>query len=931
MKKQFIILAALAIAMAGCKTEQSELSLENIKDVATVSGHVTYSQGQQADGDNYATEILVPAAGKTVYVDIPYSSYKAGASGTKTYSAVVDSAGNYTLSIPVPTIGVAGAELRFEEFTAEQSLYQRMEKDKPLFETRMCRFLVENAPALPSPLKPEAFHVEDLCYAREIIDMKDYKETATVTGSLLLPYETGFRTGAYKAAADCQFEITIADGEDIAESGAADAPQFTYGTTTNDKGEFTINLPIKNLKKGFAVKQVKVVPKADAQFTHYTNLAGTTEKLAGVYQMREDLSLFSVSEVTAGVACNIGERPLKFVPGYNNGISTPVAPATWENNLAGWVFGEERFRNLTASATISGSIALAQETSFGTGTYAASAQTVTLNASYPFTQLVVLTKADGTFQLTIPAAEDGINPAGEWNVTLNQPNNITFTHYASASKQLVLKAGRYNLYEKVRAADAAWNELGKFYFRFVPSNAPETWCTNLAGWVIKPGYEETATVKAKLQFPVETGYCAGKYQGASLRAALDVNYDGGTTTFVGPVAADGTFQVTIPVKSVNSTMNADNIYLFDNQTDNFKHYLPSSTQIIEGTYTVHSRRETENAPWNNKWTIYYQFAPSSAATDYTADLLGWMIVPEGWTTEQWSSTVMMPTETGFWKGSYEPLARKKVQVSYTMNGTTYRPVVLTDANGVVTCPIYMKYGIETPNISVKIFEDKMVHYYNPQNSGATTTLPGTYALLLRTPEVAAWNAERTYYMTFSPATSVDKTLLSWTSNIAEWIVLSDRKDVANIKLYAQKAIETTTSNNHEASWANADKVKATITVYDPVTSTSTTVKRQVAGRNIAFSLPLSHPIEPGTTSLRFTITLESETGNITSFNHYPNPSENNMTTLYGNYRNADNVSNKLVVSENKVFELKESAKMMFYERNAYSTPSGYIWNLSDEI
>lgn len=911
--------------MAGCK-KQSELSLDNITDVATVSGRVTYSIGQQADGDNYATEVLVPATGKTVYVDVPYDSYKAGATGKKTFSAVVDSAGNYTLSVPVPAVGVTGAELRFEEFTAEQSLYQRMEEGQPVFETRMCRFSIENTPALSSPLKPERYTIDDVCYEREEIDMKDYKETATLTGALLLPYETGFRTGAYKPAADCQFEITIIDGEDASEGNT---PQFTYGTTTNDKGEFTINLPIKNLKKGFQVVKAQVVPKAEAQFTHYINLAGKTEQLSGAYLIREALSLLSVTEVVAGVACNIGERPLKFVPGYNNGISDPVAPATWDEDLAGWVLAEEQFRGMTATATISGSIALAQETAFGTGNFATSAQTVTItNGLYNF---VVLTKADGTFQLTIPAKEEGINPGGTWAFTLNQPNNIAFTHYASASKQMVVKEGQYTEYKQVRAVDAAWNELGKIYYRFEPANTPETWCADLAGWVIKPGYEETATVKAKLQFPVETGYCAGKYQGASLRAALDVNYDGGTTTFVGPVAADGTFQVTIPVKSVNSTMNADNIYLFDNQTDNFKHYLPSSTQIIEGTYTVHSRRETENAPWNNKWTIYYQFAPSSAATDYTTDLLGWMIVPEGWTTEQWSSTVMMPTETGFWKGSYEPLAHKKVQVTYVMDGTTYRPVVLTDANGVVTCPIYMKYGIETPNISVKIFEDKMVHYYNPQNSGATTTLPGTYALLLRTPEVATWNAERTYYMTFSPATSVDKTLLSWTSNIAEWIVLSDRKDVANIKLYAQKAIETTTSNNHEASWANADKVKATITVYDPVTSTSTTVKRQVAGRNIAFSLPLSHPIEPGTTSLRFTITLESETGNITSFNHYPNPSENNMTTLYGNYRNADNVSNKLVVSENKVFELKESAKMMFYERNAYSTPSGYIWNLSDEI
>lgn len=927
MKKQFVILAALAIAIAGCQ-KQSELSLDNISDVATVSGRVTYSIGQQADGDNYATEVLVPATGKTVYVDVPYDSYKAGATGKKTFSAVVDSAGNYTLSVPVPAVGVTGAELRFEEFTAEQSLYQRMEEGQPVFETRMCRFSIENTPALSSPLKPERYTIDDVCYEREEIDMKDYKETATLTGALLLPYETGFRTGAYKPAADCQFEITIIDGEDASEGNT---PQFTYGTTTNDKGEFTINLPIKNLKKGFQVVKAQVVPKAEAQFTHYINLAGKTEQLSGAYLIREALSLLSVTEVVAGVACNIGERPLKFVPGYNNGISDPVAPATWDEDLAGWVLAEEQFRGMTATATISGSIALAQETAFGTGNFATSAQTVTItNGLYNF---VVLTKADGTFQLTIPAKEEGINPGGTWAFTLNQPNNIAFTHYASASKQMVVKEGQYTEYKQVRAVDAAWNELGKIYYRFEPANTPETWCADLAGWVIKPGYEETATVKAKLQFPVETGYCVGKYQGANLRAALNVNYDGETTTFVGPVAADGTFQVNIPVKSANSTMEADDIYLFDNKTDNFKHYLPASTQTLEGTYTLNSRRKTENAPWNNKWTIYYQFVPSSVATDYTTDLLGWMIVPKGWTTEQWSSTIMMPTETGFWKGSYEPLIRKKVQVSYTMDGKPYNAVVLTDANGVVSCPIYLKFGIEEPAVSIQIFEDEIKHYYNPKNTEATTTLKGTYTTRLRTPSIAAWNAERTYYMTFTPDASVeDQTLLSWTNHIAEWYILGDaKKDVANIKLYAQKAIESPQSNNHEAEWGNADKVKASIVVYDPTTYTSQTIKRQVTSRNIVFSFPLNHTIEDGVTELQFTVTLENETGNTTAFNHYADPSSNNVTTLYGNYKNAGNLNREPATAAGKTFEIKQSAKMLFYENGNYNTPDGYIWDLTKEI
>ena len=943
MKKHFLLFAAIAVALVGCK-EQSELSLDNIKDVATISGYVSYSTGQYAEENNYSTEVTVPAAGRTVYVDIPYSAYSSGATGTKTFTTVVDSLGNYTLSIPVPAVGVSGASLRFEEFTAEQSLYQRMEEGKPVFETRMCKFTLE-APAgtLPTTLKPEPFVVAALMYDREVIDMKDYTETATLTGSLLLPYEESFRTGKYKAAANCAFEITIMDGEDYAEyltelatnPSAKKPTEFTYGTTTNAQGAFTVNLPIKNLKKGFRVVKTAAVPQGEAQFTHYTNTAGNTVKLSGAYVIRENLSLMNVSEVTSGVACNIGARPMKFVPGYNNGIDVAQAPATWEPNLAGWVFAESDFNQMTATSTIRGSIALARETSFGVGDYATSAQTITLRStSAPYNQdFVVLTKADGTFQLDIPTAEEGVNPSGTWSVYFNNPNTIAFTHYTADGKQLIIKEGTYVEKARIRASDAAWNELGKYYYTFSPVGSVEDWCSNLAGWVVVPNYEETATVKAKMLFAVETGYCTGKRSGANLRAQLIVNYDGDNYTFVAPVATDGTFQVNIPVKSANSTMNADNISLFDQEVDNFKHYLTNKTEILEGYYTKKKAVETPDGAWNNKWTLYYDFTPTSAATDYSSTLLGWMIVPEGYTTETWSSTIYMPVETSFWKGNYEPMARKKVQVSYTMGGTTYNPVVLTDANGIVTCPIYMQYGIETPSISIAVFEDEMVHYFNPKNAEATTTLQGSYSTRTISPAVAAWNAARNYYMQFNPAASVDQTLLSWTNNIAEWYVIPDQKAKATIKLYAQKAIETTTSNNHEAGWSNADKAKATINIYNPQTNVYTTIKRQVSGRNINFTFPVNHAIEDGTTTLKFSISLENETGNTTLFNHYADPSANTITTLYGNYENAGNVVSKTATAEGTTFELLESAKMLFYfyEGSTKKQPSGYVWNVADEI
>ena len=181
-------------------------------------------------------------------------------------------------------------------------------------------------------------------------------------------------------------------------------------------------------------------------------------------------------------------------------------------------------------------------------------------------------------------------------------------------------------------------------------------------------------------------------------------------------------------------------------------------------------------------------------------------------------------------------------------------------------------------------------------------------------------------MKFTPASSVDQNLLSWTNNIAEWYVLDNKKDNAAIKLYAQKAIETTASKNHVAGWAAADKMKATIKIYNSFGSLITTVKRQVSGQNIAFSLPLSEAIESGTTALLFTVELEDETANNTTFTHYADPAADTKTTLLGNYKSADNLNMESATASGKTFEVKQSAKALFYEAGSYSTPSGYDWS-----
>ena len=128
-------------------------------------------------------------------------------------------------------------------------------------------------------------------------------------------------------------------------------------------------------------------------------------------------------------------------------------------------------------------------------------------------------------------------------------------------------------------------------------------------------------------------------------------------------------------------------------------------------------------------------------------------------------------------------------------------------------------------------------------------------------------------------------------------------------------------------------MKATINIYDAFGYSIATVNRQVSGQNINFTLPMSEAIESGVTELKFTVKLENETSDNTAFTHYADPASDTKTTLLGNYKGANNLVNESATANGKTFEVKQSAKALFYEAGSDSTPSGYNWSaiLSEEI
>lgn len=1222
MKKKLVHLffaALMIIGVVGCKEhEQSELDFAAVQDTAYVMGKITYSLGQDTLSNDYVAEVIKPAVGRKIYVDVPLSSYQAGAQGNKIFTGVVDSLGNVTIAIPVKSDGISGATLRYEEFTAERAEYLKMVAGKPVFEVRMNKFETPGAIASLPTLLPGTNSIgeeADLRYAHTVIDMKDYAETAVLSGKLMLPYESSYRVGAYKAAANCQIEVTIKDGEDVAELGLTDALPFTYGCVTNEKGEFALKLPVKNLREGFRIVDATVVPLGATGFTHYVDATGKTETLSGAYKLRTNwevgVNIHDVAEVVEGIECSVGECPLVFVPGYNNGIAEENQPATWNADLAGWVFGEKEFANMTATAKISGSVVLAQETAFAVGTYAASTQSVTLTGSVaPYNKsFTVLSTAAGLFELEIPVEQEGVNPGVEWTVELVQPTSIAYTHYQSESKSVVFKEGQYSFYAKSRDIESEWNQLGTYHYKFTPNVTLESWSNDLAGWFVKESYNETAVVSANLYLAKETAFAVGAYESAKgRRVSVQVVYPDETVNLVAPVKADGTFAVTIPVESSTSKYTVDNFTLLDDENDDFKHYTKDANKGIAGTYTVGKKLASEDGDWNNKWNIYYTFNPTTAPETWTSNLAGWfvkekyeeaitvtakvyvaeetalaiggykaaqglrvsvdvvypdevatlvapvkadgtltLVVPAKSATSEYTANVFtlidhkvedfkhftkkgektlageyslkymfedkegdwnnkytlyysfapttapttwhadlagwykkdgynksatatgkayfakeksyaigeyvaaanevvtvhvvdlvadlqvpvkadgtisvvipmkdeydeytliasaagvevddfvhykdhgktqtlegeyiagsplkadeaawndlgtyyfkfdpkgtdpetytdklfgwqkydeakfpnkdmmitgaikMAAETGFWKGTYESYANEKVTVKYTLHGVDFEMVVLSDTEGAVECQAYRTFADDAPAVSIEPMKKHVknyIHYYHA-TSPAPEKLEGNYSLYITDKaSTAKWNVAGTKYYKFTPSSTAN----DWSNDLVGWYVVPQKKDNAQFKLYAQKAIETSTSNNHEAKWTNASNVKAHVYVggqqFDMV----------VSGKNLSFTLPTAFEIEDGVTTYQVTITLENEPNNSTQFTHYPDPAANNTEVLIGSYKNYGNIYNRSVVAEGKKFEIKESAKMMFYE-NGYLMPSGYSWDFSAE-
>ena len=104
MKKILLYVATLAtIAFTGCSKEQSELSVDDVKAKATISGKVTYDGGSYYDKTEAKTVLLndVAASNVTVVVKVENDNYTGDGGSFLYFETQTDANGLFSIDVPV--------------------------------------------------------------------------------------------------------------------------------------------------------------------------------------------------------------------------------------------------------------------------------------------------------------------------------------------------------------------------------------------------------------------------------------------------------------------------------------------------------------------------------------------------------------------------------------------------------------------------------------------------------------------------------------------------------------------------------------------------------------------------------------------------------------------------------------------------------------
>ena len=321
--------------------------------------------------------------------------------GNKVYETVTDAEGHWAFEVPVKSAGINNVTVRMESFRALRSEYVKMDGATPVFKTTLYEYSCDSTVML----KPGSVVIWDKSLTGDKVSGFDgFDERITLKGNVQQAYESGYRQGAYKPAVNMtiDFEVTY---ENISEA-------VTFGTTTDEQGNYVITLPLRSYEEGF--KKLEITPReVVSSYEHFT-APGKSVQLTGKYAIENNGSIVGGN----GKMNNFTEQEytmrtmyITFDPEYNDGFNTTSKPATWPEDgatLAGWLHTDADYPQ---KVTVTGKCLFAEETGFCVGTYGNPYQEAYLNVQYSSRSKAVYvnTDAEGNFSFELPV-KNGENP-----------------------------------------------------------------------------------------------------------------------------------------------------------------------------------------------------------------------------------------------------------------------------------------------------------------------------------------------------------------------------------------------------------------------------------------------------------------------------------------------------------------------------------------
>lgn len=482
---------AMLLLFVGCKSEDDGLTTDSFKTKAILQGNVYYSQGQDFIKGKYLVDKRVKASGKTIYLDVQSSEYKPGSTGVITYTAKVDTTGNYTFTVPVKAQGSTTGIIRLEQFLGTRQVYDQMVAGVPTVKSEQVVFSFTKNISLSNG----SLRVENISYGFSPVDIPTtYTDTITLKGTLNLAYEKGFRDGAFKAASGKTVEIAV----DYPELGR----NLNFGTSVDQNGNYSIQIPVISREKDFNASILPVGYVVN-DYIHF-NSSSTQLTLNGIYTGGAAQTINIPSGKNIKNDYTVNPMTLFFVP--------TETPSTWNVNLAGWVQLDPSIYKYPV--TLTGNVLAAIEKSYLVGDYnpltgRTVKVTVNMGSGYVTQSYIVSTDNAGKYTVPIEVPQKNMNISVAVNTDTCGVSN--YTHYMADGTSVQLNGWYQTSCFNITNQPITISEFYTAYaidnlyrvFQPVDVSSVKNWNSNLFGWYKVAGNKGSIAVSGTVKQAVE--------------------------------------------------------------------------------------------------------------------------------------------------------------------------------------------------------------------------------------------------------------------------------------------------------------------------------------------------------------------------------------------------------------------------------------------